>query len=55
MSSPVLEVANLSVAIKGIGDRPHAVRGINLSVNANEIIKIKVLRTMAGGHWTFGG
>ena len=38
MSAPVLEIANLSVAIKGIGDRPHAVRGINLSVAANEIV-----------------
>ena len=38
MSAPVLEIANLSVAIKGIGDRPHAVRGINLAVAANEIV-----------------
>jgi peptide/nickel transport system ATP-binding protein len=38
MSAPVLEVANLSVAIKGSGDRPHAVRGINLAVGANEIV-----------------
>jgi peptide/nickel transport system ATP-binding protein len=38
MSAPVLEIANLSVAIKGIGDRPHAVRGINLTVGANEIV-----------------
>ena len=38
MAGPVLEVANLSVAIKGSGDRPHAVRGINLTVGANEIV-----------------
>ena len=38
MSAPVLEISNLSVAIKGVGDRPHAVRGINLSVGANEIV-----------------
>src|SRR5712672_4136141 len=38
MTSPVLEIANLSVAIKGSGDRPHAVRGINLAVGANEIV-----------------
>src|SRR5260370_14285853 len=38
MTSPVLEIANLSVAIKGIGDRPHAVRGISLAVGANEIV-----------------
>ena len=38
MTSPVLEIANLSVAIKGSGDRPHAVRGINLAVDANEIV-----------------
>ena len=38
MSAPVLEIANLSVAIRGRGDRPHAVRGINLSVAANEIV-----------------
>jgi peptide/nickel transport system ATP-binding protein len=38
MSAPVLEIANLSVAIRGTGDRPHAVRGINLSVGANEIV-----------------
>src|SRR5262245_36316400 len=38
MSAPVLEISNLSVAIKGVGDRPHAVRGINLTVGANEIV-----------------
>ncbi|MCW5705504.1 MAG: ABC transporter ATP-binding protein, partial [Bradyrhizobium sp.] len=38
MTGPVLEVANLSVAIRGDGDRPHAVRGINLTVGANEIV-----------------
>jgi peptide/nickel transport system ATP-binding protein len=38
MTSPVLEIANLSVAIKGSGDRPHAVRGISLAVGANEIV-----------------
>jgi energy-coupling factor transporter ATP-binding protein EcfA2 len=38
MSAPVLEIANLSVAIKGVGDRPHAVRGINLTVGSNEIV-----------------
>jgi peptide/nickel transport system ATP-binding protein len=38
MAAPVLEIANLSVAIKGRGDRPHAVRGINLKVEANEIV-----------------
>src|ERR1700720_542808 len=38
MSAPVLEISNLSVAIKGSGDRPHAVRGINLTVGANEIV-----------------
>src|SRR6516164_1630097 len=38
MTSPVLEIANLSVAIKGKGDRPHAVRGIDLTVGANEIV-----------------
>ncbi len=25
------------------------------NVNPSEIIRIKVLRTMAGGRWTFGG
>ena len=38
MNAPVLQIANLSVAIKGGGDRPHAVRGINLTVGANEIV-----------------
>jgi len=38
MSAPVLEIANLSVAIRGSGDRPHAVRGINITVGANEIV-----------------
>jgi peptide/nickel transport system ATP-binding protein len=38
MSAPVLEIANLSVAINGIGDRPHAVRNISLTVGANEIV-----------------
>jgi len=38
MANRVLELANLSVAIKGGGDRPHAVRGINLTVDANEIV-----------------
>ena len=38
MTGPVLEVSNLSVAIKGGGDRSHAVRGINLAVGANEIV-----------------
>jgi peptide/nickel transport system ATP-binding protein len=38
MSAPVLEIANLSVAIKGTGDRSHAVRGISLAVGANEIV-----------------
>ena len=37
MSNTVLEVSNLSVAIKG-GDRPHAVQGINLTVGADEIV-----------------
>jgi peptide/nickel transport system ATP-binding protein len=38
MAGPVLEIANLSVAIRGSGDRPHAVRGINITVGANEIV-----------------
>ena len=38
MNSPVLEISDLSVAIKGGGDRPHAVQGINLTVGANEIV-----------------
>ena len=37
MSNTVLEVSNLSVAIKG-GDRTHAVQGINLTVGADEIV-----------------
>ena len=35
---PSSKIANLSVAIKGSGDRPHAVRGINITVGANEIV-----------------
>jgi peptide/nickel transport system ATP-binding protein len=38
VNSPVLEIANLSVAIKGGGDRTHAVQGINLNVAADEIV-----------------
>jgi peptide/nickel transport system ATP-binding protein len=38
MAAPVLEITNLSVAIRGGGDRPHAVRGINITVEANEIV-----------------
>ena len=38
MAGPVLEIANLSVAIRGSGDRLHAVRGINITVGANEIV-----------------
>src|SRR3989449_129755 len=37
VSNTVLEVSNLSVAIKG-GDRTHAVQGINLTVGADEIV-----------------
>ena len=37
MAGPVLEIANLSVAIRGSGDRPHAVRGINITVGANDV------------------
>ena len=37
MSNTVLEVSDLSVAIKG-GDRTHAVQGINLTVGADEIV-----------------
>jgi peptide/nickel transport system ATP-binding protein len=37
VSSTVLEVSNLSVAING-GDRTHAVQGINLTVGADEIV-----------------
>ena len=37
VSDTVLEVSNLSVAIKG-GDRTHAVQGINLTVGADEIV-----------------
>ena len=37
MSNTVLEVSDLSVAIQG-GDRTHAVRGINLTVGADEIV-----------------
>ena len=40
MAGPVLEIADLSVAIRGSGDRPHAVRGINITVGANEIVCI---------------
>src|SRR5258706_3668092 len=42
MTSPVLEIANLSVAIEGGGDRPHAVRGISFAVGANEIVCVVV-------------
>ena len=38
MAAPVLEITNLSVAIRGSGDRPYAVRGINIKVEANEIV-----------------
>ena len=38
MSTPVLEISNLSVAIHGGGDRAHAIKGIELSVGANEIV-----------------
>jgi peptide/nickel transport system ATP-binding protein len=38
MTAPVLEITNLSVAINGGGDRPYAVRGINIKVEANEIV-----------------
>src|SRR5712671_2237560 len=38
VTGPVLEIANLSVAIKGSGDRPYAVQGINLTVGADEIV-----------------
>src|SRR5712671_1031830 len=38
VTHPVLEIVNLSVAIEGRGDRPHAVRGINITVGANEIV-----------------
>src|SRR5260370_7689118 len=38
VTHPVLEIVNLSVAIEGRGDRPHAVRGINFTVGANEIV-----------------
>ena len=38
MAAPVLEITDLSVAIGGGGDRPHAVRGINIKVEANEIV-----------------
>ena len=38
MAGPVLEIADLSVAIRDSGDRPHAVRGINITVGANEIV-----------------
>ncbi|HRJ68942.1 MAG TPA: ABC transporter ATP-binding protein [Beijerinckiaceae bacterium] len=38
MSMPVLEVSNLSVAIRGLGDRTHAIKGIDLTVGANEIV-----------------
>ena len=38
MTAPVLEISNLSVAIHGGGDRAHAVRGIDLTVGANEIV-----------------
>src|SRR6266540_977499 len=37
VSNTVLEVSDLSVAIKG-GDRTHAVQGINLTVGADEIV-----------------
>ncbi len=38
MTAPVLEISNLSIAIHGGGDRAHAVRGIDLTVGANEIV-----------------
>jgi peptide/nickel transport system ATP-binding protein len=38
MSTPVLEISNLSVAIHGGGDRAQAIKGIELSVGANEIV-----------------
>src|SRR5664279_1137075 len=38
MNTPVLEISNLSVAIHGGGDRAHAVKGIDLTVGANEIV-----------------
>jgi len=37
VSNTVLEVSDLSVAIRG-GDRTHAVQGINLTVDADEIV-----------------
>src|SRR5437763_16089543 len=38
VSKPVLEIKDLAVAIKGSGDRTHAVQGISLAVGANEIV-----------------
>src|SRR5712671_3118595 len=38
VTGPVLEIVNLSVAIEGRGDRPHAVRGVNFTVGTNEIV-----------------
>ena len=38
MNNSVLEISDLSVAIKGGGDRTHAVQGISLTVGANEIV-----------------
>ena len=40
MAGPVLEIANLSVAIRGSGDRPHAVRGINITVGAKVLMSL---------------
>jgi len=37
-SAPVLENSDLSVAIHGGGDRVHAVKGLDLTVGANEIV-----------------
>jgi peptide/nickel transport system ATP-binding protein len=38
MTKPVLDVKNLTVAIKGGGDRPHAINDISFSVGASEIV-----------------
>jgi len=38
LNNSVLEISDLSVAIKGGGDRTHAVQGISLTVGANEIV-----------------
>ena len=38
MSAPILSIADLSVSLPAGADRAHAVSGVSLTVNANEIV-----------------